>query len=237
MSDFVTPWTEAHQAFLSFFISQSLLKLTSIELVMPSNHLVLCHPFLLLPSIFPSIGFFSNELALCIRWPKYGSFSFRISHFNEYSGFISFRIDCFESPCHPKDARSLLQHHSSKASALQLLASFMVWLSHPYMTTGKNHNFDYTDLCWQVMSLLLNMLSAAAAAKSLQSCPTLCDPIDSSPPGSLIPGILQAKTLEWVAISFSRGSCQHRNWTCVSCIGRFWVLFHWATREHNFSRS
>ena len=158
MSDFATPWTEAHQAFLSFFISQSLLKLTSIESVTSSDHLVLAHPFLFLPSIFPSIGFLSNELAVCIRWPKYGSFSFRISPFNGYSGLISFRTDCFASSCHPKDAQSLLQHHGSKAT-LQHLAFLMVWLSHPYTTTGKNHNFDYTNLCSQVMSLLLNMLT------------------------------------------------------------------------------
>ena len=134
---------EARQGSTSFFISQSFLKLMSIESVMPSNCLILCRPLLLLPSIFPSIRVFSNESTFHVRWPKYGSFSFSISPFNEYSGLISFRIDCSESPCHPKDAQSLLQHHSSKVSTLQHSTFFMVQLSHPYMTTEKNHNFDY----------------------------------------------------------------------------------------------
>ena len=133
---FATPWTTAHQAFLSFIISWSLLKLMSIELVMPSNHLVLCCPLLLLPSIFPSIRVFSNELALCIRWPKY--WSFNISPSNEYSGLISFRIDWFYLfAVQGKTLKSLLQYHSSKASILWCSVFFMVQLSHPYMTTGK----------------------------------------------------------------------------------------------------
>ena len=133
---FVTPWTAAYQASLSI-ISQSLLKLMSIEPVMPSNHLILCDPFLLLPSIFPSSRVFSNESALCIRWPKYWSFSFSISLSNEYSGLISFRIDWFDLLAVQGTLKSLLQHHSSKASVLQGLAFFMVKLSHPYMTIGK----------------------------------------------------------------------------------------------------
>ena len=134
------------QACLSFTIFQSLLKLTSIESVIPSNHLILGRPLLLPPSIFPSIRIFSNESALRIRWPKYRSFSFNISPSNEYLGLISFRMD---------------------------------WLA------------------------LLVVSAAAAAAKSLQSCPTLCDPGDSSPPGSPVPGTLQPRALEWVATSFS----------------------------------
>ena len=130
---FATPWTAAHQASLSFTISRSLLKLMSIESVMPSNHLVLCHP--LLPSIFPSIRVFSSESALCIRWPKYWSFS--ISSSNEYSALISFRIDCLDLLAVQGTLKSLLQHHSSKSSILQHSAFFMVQLSHPYMTTGK----------------------------------------------------------------------------------------------------
>ena len=153
---------------------------------MPSNHLVLCCPLLLLPSIFPSIGVFSSESVLCIRWPKYWSFSFSISPSNEYSGLISFKIDLFDLPALQGTLKSLLQHISSKASVLWRSAFFIAQLLHPYMTTGKTI-----------------ALTAAAAAKSLQSCPTLCDPIDGSPPGSAVPGILQARTLEWVAISFS----------------------------------
>ena len=124
----------ALQASLSFTISQSLLKFMSIELVMLSNHFILCHPFLLLPSTFPSIRVFSNELALHIKWP---SFSFSISLSNEYSGLISFRIDWFDFLVVQGTLKSLLQHHSSKASILQCSAFFMVQLSHPYMTTGK----------------------------------------------------------------------------------------------------
>ena len=132
---FVTPWTVARQASRSFTNSWSLLKLMSIELVMPSNHLILCCPLLLLPSIFPSIRVFSNESALRIRWPKYWSFS--ISPSNEYSGLNSFRIDSFDLLAIPGTLKSLLQHHSLKASILRRLAFFMVQLPHPYMTTGK----------------------------------------------------------------------------------------------------
>ena len=145
----VTPWTAAHQASLSFTISWSLLKLMSIRSVMPSNHLFLCHPLLLLPSIFPSIRVFINESALHIRWPKYWSFNFSISLSNEYSGLISFRIDWFDLLAVQGTLKSLLQYYSSKASILWCSAFFMVQLSHPYMTTGKNHSFDYMDLCQQ----------------------------------------------------------------------------------------
>ena len=132
---FATPWTAACQAFLSFTVSQSLLKLMSMESVMPSNHLLLCHPLLLLPSIFSSIRVFSSESALPIRWPKYWSFC--ISPSNEYSGLISFRIDWFELLSVQGTLKSLLQHHDLKASVLQRSAFLMVQLSHPYMTTGK----------------------------------------------------------------------------------------------------
>ena len=138
---FATPWTAAHQASLSIANPWSLLKLMPIKLVMPSNHLILCHPLLLLPSIFPNIRVFSNESALCIRWPKYWSFSFSISPSNEYSGLISFRIDWFDLLAVQGTLKSLLQHHSSKASILQCSSSFMDQLSHPYMTTEKN-SFD-----------------------------------------------------------------------------------------------
>ena len=134
---FVTPWAAAHQAFLSFTISQSLLKVIAIELVMPSNHLILCCPLLLLPSTFSSIRVFSSNLALRIRWPKYWSFSFRISPSNEYLGLISFRMDWLDLLAAQGTLKSLLQHHSSKASVLGLSAFFMVLVSHLYMTTGK----------------------------------------------------------------------------------------------------
>ena len=135
--DSVTLWTAAHQASLSIANSCSLLRLMSIESVMPSNHLILCRPLLLLPSIFPSIRVFSNESVLHIRWPKYWSSSFSISPSNEYSGLISFRMDWLDLLAVQGTLRSLLQHHSSKASILWCSAFFMVQLSHPYMTARK----------------------------------------------------------------------------------------------------
>ena len=133
----VTPWTTAHQASLSVTNSQSLLKLMSIESVTPSNHLILCRPCLFPPSIFPIIRIFSNESALCIRWPRYRSFSFNISPSNEYSGLISFRVDWFDLLAVQGTLKSLLQHHSSKASILRCSTFFIVQLSHPYMTARK----------------------------------------------------------------------------------------------------
>ena len=134
---FATPWTAAHQASLSITNSQSLPKLMSIESVMPSKHLILCCPLLLLPSIYPNIRVFSNESVLCIRWPKYWSFGFNISPSNEHSGLISFRMDWLDLPAVQGTLKSLLQHHSSKASIFQNSVFFRVQLSHPYMTTGK----------------------------------------------------------------------------------------------------
>ena len=132
-----TPWIAAHQASLSITNSWSLPKPMSIESVMPSNHLILCHPLLLLPSICPSIRAFSNESALCIRWPKYWSFSFSISLSKEHPGLISFRMDRLDLLAVQGTLKSLLQHHSSKASILWHSAFFIVQLSHLYMTTGK----------------------------------------------------------------------------------------------------
>ena len=134
---FVTPWTAACQVSLSITKSQSLLKLTSIQSVMSFNHLILCHLLLLLPSTFPSIRVFPSKLLLCIRWLKDWSFSFNISPSNEYSGLISFRTDLFDLLAVQRTLKSLLQHHSSKASFLWCSAFFIVQLSHPYMTTGK----------------------------------------------------------------------------------------------------
>ena len=135
---FVTPWTAARQACLSITNSQSLLKLMSIESVMPSNHLILCCPLLLLPSIFPSIRVFSNESALRMRWPKYWSYSFNINPSNEHPGLISFRMDWLDLLEVQGTLKSVLQHHSPKASILWHSAFFIVQLSDPYMTTGKN---------------------------------------------------------------------------------------------------
>ena len=134
---FATPWTTARQASQSITNSQSLPKLMSIELRLPSNHLILCHPLLLLLSIFPSIKVFSNESALHIRWPKYWSFSFNISPSNEHPGVISFRMDWLDLPAVQRTHKSLLQHYSSKASILRHSAFFIVQIAHPYMTTGK----------------------------------------------------------------------------------------------------
>ena len=149
----------ARQASLSFNISRSLLKFMSIESVMPSNHLILYHLLLLLPSIFPSITVFSSESVLRIRWPKYWSFSFSINPSNEYSGLISFRVDWFDLLAVQGTLKSLLQHHSSKVSILWHSAFFIVQLSHPYMTTGKTIALTRRTFVGKVMSLLLNMLS------------------------------------------------------------------------------
>ena len=170
------------QASLSITNHRSLLKLISIESVMPSNHLILCCPLLLSPSIFPSIRVFSNKLALHIMWPKYWNFSFSISLSSEYSGLISLIID---------------------------------WLE------------------------LIAAPAAAPAAKSLQSCPTLCDPIDGSPPGSPVPGILQARTLEWAAISFSNAwkwKVKVKSLSCVWLLVAPWTVAHQAPPSMGFSR-
>ena len=221
MSGSSIPWSAACQASLSITNSWSPPKPMSIVLVMSSNHLILCHPLLLLPSIFPSIRVFSNESALRIRWPKYWSFSFNIRPSNEHPGLISFRMDWLDLLTVQGTLKSLLQHRSSKASILRHSAFFTVQLSHQYMTTGKTIALTRWTFVGKVMSLLFNMLSAAAAAKSLQSCLTLCDPRDGSPPGSPIPGILQVRTLEWVAISFSNAW----KWKVkVKLLSRVWLL-------------
>ena len=155
----VTPWTAAVLASLSFTNSWSLLKLKSMESVMLSNHLMLCHPLLLLPSLFPSIRVVSNESVLHIRWPKYWSFSFSIGPSNEYSGLISFRIDWLDLLAVQGTLKSLLQHHSSKASILQCSAFFMVQLSHPNMTTGKTIALIRWTFVSKIISLIFNMLS------------------------------------------------------------------------------
>ena len=154
---FATPWTAARQASLFFTISWNLLTFTCIESVMPPHHLILCHPLLLLPSIFPSIMVFSNESDFCIKWPKYWSFSFSISPSSEYSGLTSFRMDWFGLLAVQGTLKSLLQHHNLEASILHCSAIFMVQLSHPCTTTG-NRGFDSHAFVSGVASLLFHML-------------------------------------------------------------------------------
>ena len=156
---FVTPSITAHQASLSTINSQSLLKLMPIESVMPSSHLILCHPLLLLPPIPPSIRVFSNESTIHMRWPKYWSFSFNISPSSEHSGLIFFRMDWLDLLTVQRTFKSLLQHHSSKASILWCSAFFIIQLSHPHMTTGKTIALTRWTFVGKVMSLLFNMLS------------------------------------------------------------------------------
>ena len=164
MFDSATPCTAARQASLSFAISPSLLKFTSIKSIMPSNHLILCHFFLFLLSIFPRIRVFSNGLALHIRWPKYWSFSFSISPTNEYSGLISFRIEWIDCVSVQGTLKSLLQHCNLKASVLWRSAFFMVQLSHPYMTIGKTIVLTIQTFVSKMMSLLFNTLSRCIIA-------------------------------------------------------------------------
>ena len=156
---FVTPWTAARQGSLSIINSQSWLKLISIELVLPSNHLTLCGPLLLPSSIFPSMWVFSNESVLCIRWPKYRSFSFNVSPYNEYSEMIYFKMDWLGLLSAQGTLKSLLQYHSSKTSVLWCSVFFIVQLSHPYMPAGKTIALTTWTFVGKVMSLLFNMLS------------------------------------------------------------------------------
>ena len=161
---FVNPWTVARQAFLSITNSRSLLKLKCITSMMPSNHPIFCGPLLLLPSNFPSIRVFSNESVICIRWQKYWSFSFSISLSNEYSRLISFRMYWLDLLTVQGTLKSLLQHHSSKASILQCSASFIIQLSHPYMIAGKTIAWTRWTFVGKGMSLLFNMLSSLVIA-------------------------------------------------------------------------
>ena len=161
---FETPWTAAHQASPSITNSWSSLKLMSTESVMPSNHLILCHPLLLLPSIFPSIRVFSSESVLCIKWTKYWSFCFSISPSNEDSGLISFRMDWLDLLAVQGTRKSFLQYHSSKALILRCSAFFIVQLSYPYMTTGKTIALTRRTFVGKMTSLLFNMLSRLVTA-------------------------------------------------------------------------
>ena len=179
---------------------------------MPSNHLILCLPLLLPPSIFPSIRVFSNESVLHIRWPKYWSFSFNISLSNEQPRLISFRMDWLDLLAVQGTLKSLLQYYSSKASIFQCSAFFIVQLSHPYMTTGKTIALIRRNFVGKVMF------------------PTLCNPMDWSLTGSSVHRIFQARILEWVAISFCRRFSQPRDWMWVShVVSRCFTI--WATRK------
>ena len=198
---FTTPWTTARQASLSITNSRSLLKLLSIKSVMPSNHLILCHPLLLLPSIFPSIRVFSNKSALHIRWPKYWSFSFNISPSNEPPGLISFRMDWLDLLAVPGTLKSLLQHHSSKASILLCSAFFIVQLSDPYMTTGKTIALTRQTFVGKVVSLLFNMLSRLVITFLLRSKRLLVSWLQSPSAVILEPKKIKSATVSTVSPS------------------------------------
>ena len=184
-------WTAACQAPLSFIISRSLLKLMSMDLVILSNHFILCHPLLLLPSVFPSIKVFSNESALCIRWPKYWSFSFSISPSNEYSRLISLRIDWFGLLAVQETLKSLPQNHNFKASILLHSAFFLVQLSHSYIITGKTIVLTIQTFVGKVMSLLFNTLSRFVTTFLLRSKGLLISWLQS--PSGVIFGAQESK--------------------------------------------
>ena len=185
---FATPGIAARQASLSITNSQSWLKLMPMESVMPSSHLILCRPLLLLPPIPPSIRVFSNESTLLMRWPKYWSFSLSISPSNKHPGLISFRMDWLDLLAVQGTLKSLLQHHSSKASILRHSAFFTVQLSHPYMTTGKTIALTRRTLAGKVMSLLFNLLSrlGTSEATACPPSPIADDPSALPPPPSLL---------------------------------------------------
>ena len=193
-----TPWSVGCQASLSITNSRSLLKLMSIVSVMPSNHLILYCPLLLLPSIFPSIRIFSSESVLRIRWPEYWSFSFNISPSSEYSGLISFRMDWLDLLAVQGTLKSLLQHHSSKVSVLWHSAFFIVQLSHPYMTTGKTIALTQWTFVGKVMSLLFNMLSRLVIAFLPRSQHLLISWLQS--PSAVIFGAQKNKVCHWFPI-------------------------------------
>ena len=196
---FATPWAAARQASLSITNYQSLLKLTCIESVMPSNHLILCCALIFLPLIFPTISVFPNESVLRIKWPKYWRFSISLS--NEYSGLISFRIDWFDLLAVQGTLKSLLQHHSSEASVLRCSVFFMVQLSHPYMTTGKTIPLTRRTFVGKVMSLLFNMLSRFVITFGPRSKRLLISWLHSPSAVILEPGKIKSVTVSIVSPS------------------------------------
>ena len=201
---FEIPWTTACQASLSIISSRSLPKLMSIESVMPSNRLILCHPLLLLPSIFPRIRVFSNESILPIKWPKYWSFSFNISPSKEHSGLISFWMDRLNLLVVQGTLKSLLQHHSSKASIFQCSAFIIVQLSNPYMTTGKTIALTRWTFAEKVMSQLLNMLSRLVITFLPRSKPLLISWLQSPSAVILEPRKIKSVTVSTVSPSICR---------------------------------
>ena len=215
---FVIPWIAACQASLSITDSWNLLKLMSIKLVMPSNHLIVCRP-LLLPSIFPSIRVFSNESVHCIRWPRYWSFSFSVSPFNEYSGLISFRMDWSDLLAIQGTLKSLLQHHSSKASILLCSAFFIVQLSHPYMTIGKTIALTRWTFVGKVISLLFNILSRLVIAFLPRSKGLLISWLQS--PSAVI---LEPKKIKSVTVSIVSPYICHEVIRPDAMIFVFWML-------------
>ena len=216
---FATPWIAARQASLSITNSQSSLKLTSIKSVIPSSHLILCRPLLFLPPIPPRIRVFSNESTLRMRWPKYWSFSFSISSSNEYSGFISFRIDWFYLLAGQGILKSLLQHHSWKASILRHSAFFTVQLSYPYMTTGKTIALTRQTFVDKVMSLLFNMLSRLVIAFLPRSKGLLISWLQS--PSTVI---LEPPKIKSVTVSTVSPSLCHEVMGPDAMIFVFWIL-------------
>ena len=216
---FATPWTAACQASLSITNSQSLPKLMPIELMMPSNHLILCRPLLLLPSIFVSIRVLSTESVLRIRWPKYWSFTFSISPSNEYSGLISFRMDWLDLLAVQEALKSLLQHHGSKASILLCSAFCIVQLSHPYMTTGKTIALTRWTFAGKVMSLLCNMLSRLVITFLPRSKRLLISWLQSS---SAV--ILEPRKIKSVTVSIVSPSICHEVMGPDAMILVFWML-------------
>ena len=216
---FVTPWTSASQASLSITNSQNPPKPMSIKSAMPSNHLILCRPLLLLLSIFPSIRVFSNESALHIRWPDYWSFSFNISSSNEHSGLISFRIDWLDLLAVQGTLNSHLQHHSSKASILRCSAFFIVQLSHPYMTAGKTIALTRQTFVDKVMSLLFNMLSRLVITFLPRSKHLLISWLQS--PSAVI---LEPRKIKSVTLSTVSPSICHEVMGLYAMILVFWML-------------
>ena len=216
---FVTPWITACQASLSITNSRSLYKLRSIELVMPSNHLILCRPLLLLPSIFPNIKVFSNESALRIGWPKYWSFSFNISPSNEHPGPISLKMDWLDPLAVQGTLESLLQHHCSKASILQCSALFIVQLSHPYITTGKIIALTRRTFVDKVLSLLFYMLSRLVITFLLRSKGLLISWLQSPSAVILEPPKIKSDTVSSVSPSIC-----HEVMGPDAMILVFWIL-------------
>ena len=229
MSDSVTTWTAARQASLSITNSRILLKLISIELVMPSNHLILYCSLLLLPSIFPSIRVFSSESVLCIRWPEYWSFSFSINPSNECSGLTSFRIDWLDLFAIQGTLKSLLQHHSSKASILWCSAFFTVQLSHPYMTTWKNIVLTRWIFVGKVMPLLFNMLSRLTIAFLPRSKRLLISCLQS--PSAVI---LETPKIKFVSVSIVSPSICHEVIRPDAMILVFSILSFKTTFSHTY---